>query len=409
MGAFCDVVVRGFIVIRIVGHVARRIAGRVAGCYVLIIYRYLSRQLFFTTVAVSSVLVIIIVCGQFVRFLTAAASGKLSSEAVFLVLAYRMPGMLELILPLGLFLGVMLCYGRMYLENEMVVLESSGMGTARLTALTMFPALMMALFIGVISLYLAPMGAMKSELLVEEQKSKSGLDALTAGRFHSTKKGDMVTYIESISGEDSMETVFIVTQNKSNPNKLSLVRAASARYREDPTSGARYLVLENGYRDDGMPGEADFTRVSFQRYEIKIKDPEPVEVGEAFKTLSSTSLWNDERIGAKAELQWRISLALLVPIVVLMAVPLSKVNPRQGRYLKLLPSIMLHLSYVAVLMVAKDALERGKIPAVFGIMWVHVPFLLLGVLLNYWPTLKLTLRAEEQVPAQQVSNKQEAS
>ena len=158
-----------------------------------------------------------------------------------------------------------------------------------------------------------------------------------------------------------------------------------------------------------MPGEADFTRVSFQRYEIKIKDPEPVKVGEAFNTLSTVSLWGDKRIGAKAELQWRISLALLVPIIVLMAVPLSKVNPRQGRYLKLLPSIMLHLSYVAVLMVAKDALERGKIPAVLGIMWVHVPFLLLGVLLNYWPTLKLALRAEEKVSVQQASIKQEVS
>ncbi len=375
----------------------------------MIIYRYLSRQLLFTTIAVSSVLVIIIVCGQFVRFLTAAASGKLSSEAVFLVLAYRMPGMLELILPLGLFLGVMLCYGRMYLENEMVVLESSGMGTARLTALTMFPAFMMALFIGVISLYLAPQGAMKSELLVEEQKSKSGLDALTAGRFHSTKKGDMVTYIEAITGEDSMETVFIVTQNKTNPNKLSLVRAASARYRADPISGARYLVLENGYRDEGMPGQADFTRASFQRYEIKIKDPEPVKIGEAFNTLSSVSLWGDERVGAKAELQWRISLALLVPIVVLMAVPLSKVNPRQGRYLKLLPSIMLHLSYVAVLMVAKDALAQGRIPAAFGIMWVHLPFLLLGVVLNYWPTLKLKIRKEETAPVSREPLKQEAS
>ena len=125
--------------------------------------------------------------------------------------------------------------------------------------------------------------------------------------------------------------------------------------------------------------------------------------------MSTKLLWDDKRVGAKAELQWRISLALLVPIIVLMAVPLSKVNPRQGRYLKLLPSIMLHLSYVAVLMVAKDAMARGKIPAALGIMWVHVPFLLLGVLLNYWPTLKLTLRAEEKGLVQQTGLKQEAS
>ncbi|OUS24852.1 LPS export ABC transporter permease LptF [Gammaproteobacteria bacterium 45_16_T64] len=361
----------------------------------MIIYRYLSRQLFWTTIAVSSVLVIILVCGQFVRFLTDVAAGKIGSDVVFLVMAYQMPSMLQLILPLGLFLGVMLCYGRMYLENEMVVLEASGMGPNRLTALTMIPALMMAGLIGFLSFYLSPAGWVESELLTEEQKRKSGLEVLTPGRFHSTKKGDMVTYIESVTNDgDTMETVFIVTQNKDIPGRLSLVRADTARYRGNTDTGAKFLVLENGTRDEGSPGEGDFSRSSFETYEIKINDPGPAKIDEEYDNTATLALWDDDRPGAQAELQWRLSLALLVPIVVLLAVPLSKVNPRQGRYLKLLPSIMIHLVYITLLMSAKNAMEKGKLPAELGIMWVHIPFIILGVLLNNWSTLKLRLRPE---------------
>lgn len=361
----------------------------------MIIYRYLSRQLFWTTIAVSSVLVIILVCGQFVRFLTDVAAGKIGSDVVFLVMAYQMPSMLQLILPLGLFLGVMLCYGRMYLENEMVVLEASGMGPNRLTALTMIPALMMAGLTGFFSFYLSPAGWVESEKLTEEQKRKSGLEVLTPGRFHSTKKGGMVTYIESLSRDgDTMETVFIVTHDKEKSGRLSLVRADSARYRGDVENGARFLVLEDGTRDEGVPGSGDFSRATFDRYEIKIEDPGPAKIDEEYDNTATLALWNDKRPGAQAELQWRLSLALLVPIVVLIAVPLSKVNPRQGRYLKLLPSIMIHLVYIALLMSAKNAMEKEKLPAELGIMWVHIPFILLGLLLNNWAALKLRFRPD---------------
>jgi len=362
----------------------------------VIIYRYLSRQLFWTTVAVSSVLVVILVCGQFVRFLNDVAEGRLGADVVFLVMAYQMPGMLQLILPLGLFLGVMLCYGRMYLENEMVVLETSGVGPGKLMALTVIPTLMMTLLVGALSFYLTPAGGRESKILEAEQDRKSGLEVLTPGRFYSARRGGMVTYIENIADDgDHMETVFIMTHDEARPDRLSLVRAQTAQYRKDAASGARYLVLGNGYRDEGSPGEADFVRSSFDRYEIKIKDPAPVRKAYKYSNKTLLALWQEDSAEAQAELQWRISLVLLVPIVVLMAVPLSKVSPRQGRYLKLLPSILLHLGYVTLLMSAKNAMEKGKLPPELGIMWVHIPFLLLGIFLNNWVSLKLRLSSED--------------
>ena len=55
-------------------------------------------------------------------------------------MAFRIPGFLQLILPLGLFLGILLAYGRLYLESEMTVLSATSMSQKRLLGYTYGPA-----------------------------------------------------------------------------------------------------------------------------------------------------------------------------------------------------------------------------------------------------------------------------
>lgn len=72
-----------------------------------------------------------------------------------------------------------------------------------------------------------------------------------------------------------------------------------------------------------------------------------------------------------------------------LAVPLSRVNPRQGRFLKLLPAILIYMTYLALLIAARGALDKGKIPPQLGLWWVHGVFLVLGLLLLYWEPIRL--------------------
>ena len=97
------------------------------------------------------------------------------------------------------------------------------------------------------------------------------------------------------------------------------------------------------------------------------------------------------RLRHQAELQWRLSIPLLVFVVTLLAVPLAKVNPRQGRFLKLLPAILLYMAYLALLIGARGQLDKGRIPMQLGLWWVHVLFLLIGAGLFLWQPAKLAL------------------
>ena len=359
----------------------------------MIVFRYLSREVMLTLSAVSAVLLVIIMSGRFVKYLAQAASGALDPGVLFLIMGYRLPGFLQLILPLGLFLGILLAYGRLYLESEMTVLAATGMSQQRLLAYTMAPAALVALVVAWLSLSLAPLGAQQFSQVLNQQDAMTEFDTLEPGRFQALRDESRVTYTETMSDDRiNLGGVFISQKRLGQDAKdrgITLLLGEKGRQERRP-DGSRYLILDNGYRYDGIPGQADYRAIQYQTYGVMLPKPEVSEEVTDRDAIPSSKLFSGESTD-KAELQWRLSLPLLVFIVTLMAVPLSRVNPRQGRFLKLLPAILLYMAYLTILISARSALEKGKIPPTLGLWWVHGIFLAIGLGLLYWEPLRLKL------------------
>ncbi|KQN44017.1 LPS export ABC transporter permease LptF [Pseudomonas sp. Leaf48] len=360
----------------------------------MIVFRYLSREVLLTLSAVSAVLLVIIMSGRFIKYLAQAAAGLLDPGSLFLIMGFRLPGFLQLILPLGLFLGILLSYGRLYLESEMTVLSATGMSQQRLFCMTLFPATLVALVVAWLSLSLAPQGANQFQLLLNKQDALTEFDTLEPGRFQSLRDGTRVTYTETLSDDRiNLGSVFISQKNISSDKKdrgISVLVAEKGRQEIRP-DGNRYLILDNGYRYDGNPGQADYRAIKYEEYGVLLPKPDVSDEVTDRDAMPTSSLIGSDDIRSHTELQWRLSLPLLVFIVTLMAVPLSRVNPRQGRFLKLLPAILLYMAYLSILIAARGALEKGKIPTSVGLWWVHGIFLAIGLGLLYWETLCLKL------------------
>jgi lipopolysaccharide export system permease protein len=367
----------------------------------LIVFRYLSREVLLTLSAVSAVLLVIIMSGRFIKYLAQAASGALDPGSLFLIMGFRLPGFLQLILPLGLFLGILLAYGRLYLESEMTVLSATGMSQQRLLGMTLFPATLVALLVAWLSLSLAPQGANQFQLLLNKQDAMTEFDTLVPGRFQSLADGTRVTYTERLSDDRSnLGGVFISQKNtsadKSKDRGITVLVAEKGR-QEIQADGNRYLILDNGYRYDGNPGQADYRAIKYDTYGVLLPKPDASDEVTARDAMPTRDLWGSDDPRVRTELQWRLSLPLLVFIVTLMAVPLSRVNPRQGRFLKLLPAILLYMAYLTILISARGALEKGKIPAALGLWWVHALFLAIGLGLLYWEPLRLKMASRRSV------------
>src|SRR5690606_32423426 len=151
--------------------------------------------------AVSAVLLVIIMSGRFIKYLAQAARGVLDPSVLLWVMLYRMPGFLQLILPLGFFLAIMLSYGRMYLESEMAALSASGMSQQRLLLYTLGAAAPLALVVGWPALSATPSRAYKSWGLLVAQGDLSELDTRAAERVQELRSGSRVTYADAVDAE----------------------------------------------------------------------------------------------------------------------------------------------------------------------------------------------------------------
>ena len=362
----------------------------------MIVFRYLSREVLLTFSAVSMVLLVIIMSGRFIKYLAQAAQGMLDPGVLLLIMGYRIPGFLQLILPLGLFLGILLAYGRLYLDSEMTVLSATGMSEQRLLSYTFAPAILVALICAWLSFVLTPQGVQSVAQILNDQDALTEFDTLVAGRFQSMREGSRVTYTQELSDDrDELRNVFI--SEKRDLSKASekdegiTVLVAKTGRQEIHEDGSRYLILNDGYRYDGTPGEADYRVIQYDTYGVLLPKPSvEVKVGER-ETMTTRQLMDSPQAKMKSELQWRLSSPLLVLIVTLIAVPLSRANPRQGRFLKLLPAILLYMAYLALLVAARSALDKGQIPIALGLWPVHGLFLLIGLLLVYWQPLQLRM------------------
>jgi lipopolysaccharide export system permease protein len=341
----------------------------------LIIFRYLSREVLLSTTAVTAVLLLIITSARLIKYLTEAATGKLDADFVLLVLAYRIPGFLELLLPLGLFLGILLGFGRLYLESEMVVLRACGVSQRRLVVYAMGPALLISVLVGLIALWIAPWGVGEAKQIFAQQDSRSELELLTPGRFQSQSNGRQVTYAKELNAQTgALEDVFIVQRdNRGRPLLLYAERAAQRNLEGQ----GRFLVLEEGYRFEGAPGEANYIATEYGQYGVRLPDAGSAAQINEIEAQPTLALLRSEGSREQAQLHWRLSLPVLAFIVTLIAVPLAKTNPRQGRYAKLIPAIIIYLLYVTLLTATRSAIEEGSIEPV--ILWlVHGLFLFLA-------------------------------
>ncbi|WP_286236992.1 LPS export ABC transporter permease LptF [Neptuniibacter halophilus] len=368
----------------------------------MIVFRYLAREVLLSMLAVSSVLLVIIMSGRFVKYLSQAAAGELDPNVLMAIMGYRLPGFLELILPLGLFLGFLLGYGRLYLESEMTVLEACGMSQKRLLAYSMGPALLVAIVVGILSVYLAPYGAAQTNLIFDQQESRSELESLVPGRFQQKENSSRVTYTDEVSAGGQLGLVFMADRNKST-KRLQITLAETGSTMLDTEREQRFLVLENGYRYEGVPGLADYQELGFERYGTEIERRNQAIRYDKIEALPTAALWVSDQPGHRAQLNWRLSLPVLALVVTLLAVPLSRVNPRQGRFARLVPSILIYLTYLTLLSNTTSQVSEGE-SSPMAIWMIHLLFAALAVNMilfgRFWsrlynqipmPTLRLRL------------------
>jgi lipopolysaccharide export system permease protein len=331
-----------------------------------------------TWLAVTGVLVAILVSNQLSRVLGQAAENQYGRGVVFDLIVLGAIMNLTVIVPVGLLLAVVLTLGRMYHDSEMAALQACGFGPSRLLVPLFCFAAIIAAGLGWLSFVQVPRADGQVQVLRASAIKQAQFGQLDAGRFRSFSRGDAVFYAERVDQDGILHNVFV---QRESAGRIELALSDTATYSKADTGGTHLVTLFNGRRYEGVPGKQDFRVIEFREHGIPIAAPEDVRGPLDADAKSTRALFGSDDPSDIAQLQSRASTPIMALVLTLVAVPLSKLRPRQGRYARVGFAIVVYFIYSNLLSASKIWVEKADIPPAIGVWWVHAAALAFGLYL----------------------------
>lgn len=321
------------------------------------------------------VVLAILAIGQLAQLLKQVASGQLPLPIVLQLLGLAVPTLLVTVLPLAFFFAVYLVFSNLYRSNEMVAIRSTGIGLVGL--LPPVAAVAAIIFCLELALSLSWASGAQRQLQAESMRlTNAAAEALLQPGSFADLPGGRVIYVGQAVGKDShrFREIFL---SISHHGQRDLATAAYGEIKP-AQDGTLTLVLVDGQRYLGQPGQGGFKILSFARYRIllgksvnKTAEPGGIDWGSASLPQIWQHLRGAEMRFAVSELEWRLLWPLVLPLLALLAIPLAYSEPRGGgRAAGLLVGILFLLATNNLVVYVKEHMMRGEMPLFPGMAWV---------------------------------------
>lgn len=348
----------------------------------MIFYKSLTRELTLTAIGVFTVLLAVLISTQAINLLGRAAEGSIANDALFTLIGFWAIGLFPILLVLTVFVSTLLVLNRLWRDHEMTVWLSAGQSLTRLLVPVLRFAFPLSILVAIVSLGLAPWADQRSKQYASSLKEREDMSAIAPGIFKESSDAARVYFVESYAGEQGSAS-HIFFQDASE-EKVATIFAQSG-YLGTDAAGQRTLVLENGYRYVGMPGDADYQVIAFKRYRVVLgQGHRLMSIPTSRQSMSTLQLlYEYPQANAAAELAWRVSLPLSVLVLAVLAIPLAYFNPRSQHNTTLILALVIYFVYQNMLTFIRNSILNEQINAL-SMLGVHAVVLLLALLWLYY-------------------------
>lgn len=354
-----------------------------------ILDRYILREVVVSWLAVTGVLLAILLTDQVARVLERAAEGQFPRGVVIELIMLGAVQNVPLVLPVGLLLGIVLALGRLYHDSEMTAAQACGAGSRPVMLPVLGFTLLLAAILAALSLYVAPSAAGRWLELRSEALRAGQFAPITAGKFRMFGGGSTVVYAQGALRDGTLEHVFV---ERDRDGKLEVALAQRATHAFAEEGNLQVITLYDGERFEGIPGERKFRIVRFAENTIPVRLPAAGTGGVKLSGATTQALLATRGREELAELHWRIFFPLMAVVLGAIAIPLARLQPRQGRYARMGYAVLIFFVYISLAIAGQKALARGAIPSWFGLWWAHAAVILLAALILLVPRWHARIR-----------------
>lgn len=348
----------------------------------MIFQRALQRELVSTAGAIFTALFTIVITVTLVKILGRAAGGKVASADVLALLGFASLNIMPTLLILTGFIAVLMVVTRSYQDSEMVVWFASGLSLTQWIVPVLRFGTPLLLLTAILSFWGTPWANQQSSLFQQRFEKREDLARVTPGKFQESAGSNRIFFVEGISSDVSrVKNIFV---NTIQDGRTSVVVARDGEIETD-AKGNKFLLMHNGRRYEGVPRQASFQMMEFERYSVLIASKsQDLTDDTSAKALPTTTLLVDRKSANQGELLWRIALPLMGFCLMLLAIPVGFVNPRAGRSTSLIIALLLYSTYSSLVSVIQAAVSQKHLS--LGLAWwpLHLAVLLITLMLFAW-------------------------
>ena len=343
-----------------------------------------------TALAVTVVLVLILLTNEGARVLSRAADNQYPHEVVFTLIGLGALQHLPILVPIGLLLGMVMAFGRLYHDSEMTAALACGVGMARIYAPVISVGIVVAGLLAWLSLFVGPASMARVLALRNEAVHAGQLGPMAPGRFRTFGGGNTVVYAQDALPDGTLGNVFV---ERDSDGRVEVALAQRAKPEVSPDGQDLTITLYDGERFEGVPGSAQFRILkSFAQLRIPVRLPPLRDAAADLDAAPTRELIGAAAIDRQAQLQWRIALPVMCLVLAVLAVPLSRLAPRRGRLSRVWLAVLLFILYFQLLTVGRVAIEHGTMPAALGLWWTHAVVVVTVLLITQLPAWLARLR-----------------
>ena len=331
-----------------------------------------------TSLSVSLVLVSIVVSRKFLNILAKALEGDVAAETLFSLLSLKTLSVAIFLLPPTLFLSALMVFGRMYRDHEMTILASSGVGPARLYRAAAYFVIPLFLFAGWGAIEVMPWAERHAQELMKRDEKSADIRGIKPGRFNEFSGGDVVLYAESLATTSSLlNNVFV----QSRDGDRAGIVLANRGYLKTSEGGETFVVLQDGKRYQGTPGQQNFIVTEFDEYAVRVDESASKSAATKREALPFDYLLSSKIPREIVELQRRVSIPMGVLVLAVLALPLARLSPRSGVYGNVLKAFLIFIAYENLQKSIQAMTVTGKLPQWAGYSVTYVIMLSIALVL----------------------------
>ena len=315
------------------------------------------------------------------RLLSDVSEGTTPIQALFPLLVGQSIYILSMLLPLGFFLGVVFAFGRLYKDHELVVLQACGFSYPALYSVVIKIMLPVFLLAAWFSIWLSADMLQRAKLIEDREKDVHQFHQLKVGQFNQSEDKSQVFYMQSMSPDRTEIRDLIITGQANGNAKNSIETAERGRHKVDEKTGDLFLEVGPGKRFEGNPGDADYRIIEFEKHGILLQKKPQQTSRLSAREKSFSQLRESESRDDRIQLLWRINIPITLLVLGLLAVPLSYIAPRQGRFGKIGLALVIFILYLNLLGFSRSWMLTGQMPLWLNFWWVHALFIGLTIIL----------------------------